>query len=345
MKFDPSGVGVKGSLFGIPVDPQRAQVVIIPVPWNVTASYGKASIAGPQAILEASCQLDLSLPGIRTPWVLGMTMIPISIDWEGQCLKLVDRLAPYLTLLEQGSDVSEHLQLVHDVNKAGEGLNVEVENLSIHHLNKGKMVGVVGGDHSVSLGLVQALAQQYPSFGILHIDAHADLRKAYQGFDHSHASIMHNMLEIDQVSHLVQVGIRDYCPEEEQRMKQDPRITPHYDAWIKAKLFEGVQWNQICDRIAGDLPEMIYISFDIDGLDPKLCPSTGTPVPGGLDFEQADYLLKVLVMRGKKIIGFDLCEVGVGDDAWDGNVGARILYRLGAYSGVSRGILQADFTA
>jgi agmatinase len=84
------------------------------------------------------------------------------------------------------------------------------------------------------------------------------------------------------------------------------------------------------------LPEKVYISFDIDGLDPKLCPHTGTPVPGGLELEEAFYLIKEVARSGRQIIGFDLCEVAPGNDQWDGNVGARVLYRLASWSGHQR---------
>ena len=343
---DPNGVGIKGALFGIPVDLEEAQLVLIPVPWNATASYGKGTISGPKAIIDASHQIDLCLPGIKTPWDFRMAINAISPHWESLSLDLAGRLVPYLNQLEQGLDGSHYQSIVDEVNQAGENLNLMVNKLAADQLDQGKIVGVVGGEHSVPLGLVEALAEHNPSFGVLQIDAHADLRKAYQGLIYSHASVMHNLLEIiPQIGQLVQVGVRDYCQEEWQRIEHDPRITAHHDASMKAKLFAGKNWSQICDEIADDLPESVYISFDIDGLDPCLCPGTGTPVPGGLSFDQVDFLLRNLVIRGKKIIGFDLCEVAAGNDEWDGNVGARILYRLGTYTGVSQGQLEADFTA
>lgn len=104
-------------------------------------------------------------------------------------------------------------------------------------------------------------------------------------------------------------------------------------------LFEGKSWSKICEQILADLPEQVYISFDIDGLNPKLCPNTGTPVPGGLEFEQAIYLLKKIVASGKKIIGFDLSEVSPGNDDWDANVDARLLFQLCNWMAVSQGKL------
>jgi len=175
---------------------------------------------------------------------------------------------------------------------------------------------------------MQALAEKHTSFGILHIDAHADLREAYEGFEFSHASIMFNALKIPQIKQLVQVGIRDYCEAELQLIQSDQRITTYFDRDLKYQQFEGKAWSVICNQIINKLPEKVYLSFDIDGLDPKLCPHTGTPVPGGLEFEQALYLVEKLVNSDRKIIGFDLNEVAPGNDEWDANVGARLLYRL-----------------
>ena len=105
----------------------------------------------------------------------------------------------------------------------------------------------------------------------------------------------------------------------------------------------GETWRDICDSIVRDLPHRVYVSFDIDGLDPKLCPGTGTPVPGGLEFEQAMFLVRQLVKSGREIIGFDLCEVAPGDSEWNGNVGARVLLKLCNLMAVSQQKLEAQF--
>jgi agmatinase len=182
------------------------------------------------------------------------------------------------------------------------------------------------------------LSEKYDRFGILQIDAHADLRKAYEGFAYSHASIMYNALKVPAVNRLVQVGIRDICEEEEKVMQRAMgRVVTFYDDDIKSQQYEGKTWTSICDEIINTLPDLVYISFDIDGLDPKLCPSTGTPVAGGLEFDQAKYLITKLVHSGRRIIGFDLCEVAPGPTEWDANVGARMLYHLCNRMAVSQG--------
>ncbi|MFR5870708.1 MAG: arginase family protein [Alistipes sp.] len=144
-------------------------------------------------------------------------------------------------------------------------------------------MGLVGGDHSVPLGLIRAVAERNPGVGVLHVDAHADLRRAYEGFTYSHASIMYNVLnEAAGVSALVQVGVRDLCDDEARLASADARVRLFDDYALSAAKFGGESWNAVCDRIIACLPEKAYVSFDIDGLAPEYCPHTGTPVPGGL---------------------------------------------------------------
>jgi len=195
-------------------------------------------------------------------------------------------------------------------------------------LDQGKQVGLVGGDHSTPLGFLEQLAQRHEHFVILQVDAHADLRTAYEGFTHSHASIFYNSLAISNLSCLVQVGIRDYCEEEVQLAGRDERVHLHTERSIRQQVFSGKSLPQVVDQLLAPLPEKVYVSFDIDGLDPTLCPNTGTPVPGGFSFQEAVFILERLADSGREIIGFDLCEVAGAGYEWDGNVGARILYKL-----------------
>ena len=230
-----------------------------------------------------------------------------------------------------GSPESELMQRrLRRINEASAELNDYVYGEAKRWLDAGKKVGVVGGDHSVPLGLIRAVAGRYPGVGILHVDAHADLREAYEGFTYSHASIMYNALhEAPGVGALVQVGIRDFCDEELEVARADERVVQFTDYELAAAQFEGETWRTVCDRIVAALPRQVYVSFDIDGLSPDNCPHTGTPVPGGLSFREAVYLLAAVVESGREIVGFDLCEVGPSRDGeWDANVGARVLYKL-----------------
>lgn len=342
--FDPNGVGALGSLFGLPYTVEEARVVVIPVPWEVTVSYTAGTARGPQAVLDASPQLDLFQYDIPAAWKMGLAMLPVSDEWLQKSDALREKAAAYIkaleenTLSEQGADVQKVPEVV---NKAAEEMITWVRETAQEQLKAGKLPFVLGGDHSTPLGLMQAIAAQKGDFGILQIDAHADLRKAYEGFQYSHASIMYNALDmIPQVKKLVQVGIRDICEGEAEMAERLDRIDIFYDAELKKAAFEGISWKSKTQEIIKNLPDQVYISFDIDGLDPKLCPATGTPVPGGFDFEEAMYLMKAVVESGRTIVGGDLCEVGPGQDEWNGNVGARVLYRLANLAGVSNGFLK-----
>jgi agmatinase len=192
------------------------------------------------------------------------------------------------------------------------------------------MAVTLGGDHSVPFGAIRAHAETYPGLGILHLDAHADLRDAYGGFTWSHASIFHNvMTKIDGVGRLVQVGVRDLGQAERDMIaSSNGRIVTFYDADLATRKEEGVPFATIADEIVAALPHDVYLSWDIDGLDPTLCPGTGTPVPGGLSWNEAIGLLRALVRAKKRIVGLDLCEVAPGETEWDANVGARLLYKM-----------------
>lgn len=341
---DPNGVGIKGTFLGLPFTPENAELVIIPVPWDVTVSYSEGTAQGPKAILDASAQIDLFVKDIPDAWQLGIAMLPFSEEIAQESKNARKEAARYIDWLEGGSqeDVAENIRTTPErINKASLKLNEWVAREARRWMDKGKMVALVGGDHSTPLGLINTLADAHGDIGILQIDAHLDLRAAYEGFENSHASIMYNALKNEKVTKLVQVGCRDFCQDEvELAERSRARISIYYDQDIKEQQMEGGTWQRTCINIVNELPENVYISFDIDGLDPKLCPNTGTPVAGGLAFHEALFLLKTLVASGKKIVGFDLCEVTPGEDEWDANVGARILYRLANLMAVSQGKLK-----
>jgi len=331
--FDPNALGdANNNIFGLPFTTDEAKLVIIPIPWEVTVSYKGGTALGPQSIFDASFQVDLFDPKIPDAWKIGIAMEPVSIDIAKKSETLRSKSEVYIKLLEEGESPvtnSDMAKILTAVNTGCLELNTWVKNKSLAFLNENKIIALLGGDHSTPLGLIQALAEKNTSFAILQIDAHADLRDAYEGFEFSHASIMYNALKIPQVSKLVQVGIRDYCEFEYNLIKNsNGRILTFFDRDIKNKQYEGATWSTICNDIISQLPDNIYLSFDIDGLDPKLCPNTGTPVAGGFEFEQILMLIEKIIDSGKRIIAFDLNEVAPGADEWDANVGARLLYRI-----------------
>lgn len=332
--FDPNAPAAGGdNIYGLPFNLEESEVVIIPVPWEVTVSYKAGTANAPGAILNASFQVDLFDPYVKDAWKTGLFMEKVSGEWKKKNDSLRKKAATYIKFLEKGNDFSSNLSMKkirEEINRNGFEIKNWLKNKSLDYLGKNKLVAALGGDHSIPLGLLEALSEKNNDFGILHIDAHFDLRKAFEGFEYSHASIMYNALKIPQIKKLVPVGIRDYCEEEMNFMKlHKNRVKPFFYRDIQRQKFEGKTWESTCHKIIKELPQKVYISFDIDGLDPKLCPNTGTPVPGGLEFEEAIFLVNELVESGKKIIGFDLNEVGPAKDSeWDANVGARLLYRL-----------------
>lgn len=328
-EFDPNSYAIKnGHFIGLPYDAETAKIILLPVPWEATVSYAAGTALGPLNILEASYQLDLVDWKFGNAWETPIYMAPI--DPSIKALSDATRIlaAQHIDNLEQAKIIDP--SLVEQVNKNSEQVNTWVYEQTKAFLKKGKKIGLVGGEHSVPLGYLKALAEEEGDFGVLQIDAHFDLRVAYENFTYSHASIFYNALEqIPQITQLTQVGIRDACQDEFDYVhKHSNRITLYGMNFIREQVYAQFQsYHEICQQIVDSLPQKVYISFDIDGLDPKLCPNTGTPVPEGLEFMEAVHLLHQIINSGRTIIGFDLCEVGSASE-WDGNVGARILYKL-----------------
>lgn len=333
--FDPSQPGLAdASIFGLPFTADESEIIIIPVPWEVTVSYGSGASNGPDAILEASFQVDLHHQDFPDLWKLGIYLDATAQteNWAKNSNQYKSLAQPIIAALESGEAIESHPALQSDldkINKICRELKEEVKERVLYWTKRGKKVALLGGDHSTPLGYYEALATEHDNFGILHLDAHMDLRIAYEGFTYSHASIMYNALQLPQITKIVQIGIRDFCKQEvEVVMAQNGRVIVHTDADMKAETFEGATWEQQCDAIIAALPQKVTISFDVDGMYSWYGPNTGTPVPGGFSFEQATYLFNKLAASGKEIIGFDFVEVAPGETDWDGNVGARMLYHM-----------------
>lgn len=347
-KFEPpfnpnSAASADSGIFGLPYTESEASLVFIPVPWEATTSYGGGTSDGPSAILNASRQVDLFDFDVLRPYEAGLFMREESADvrdWnvlaKREAAKVIEAAG-----VTSGDAVLE--AALEKVNATGEKLNAYVRAETTSVLRSGKIPAIVGGDHSTPLGAFEAMAEKYPSYGILHFDAHSDTRRAYEGFKFSHASIMHNALErVPAIKKLVQVGIRDFCEEEIEYCKsQGSRVEIFFDRALANEKFAGRAWAAIAEKIVSGLPENVWVSFDIDGLDPVLCPHTGTPVPGGLSFNESIAVLERLARSGRRIIGFDLNEVAPHptseEDEWDANVGARLLYKMTALALATQG--------
>ncbi|WP_298908365.1 agmatinase [uncultured Aliiroseovarius sp.] len=259
-----------------------ARFHVIPVPLERTVSYGSGTKDGPAAIIDASNELERLCKGIE-PCADGI-FTQSAVDCDGPLPEVMERIAAR----------------TEAVVKAG---HVPV---------------TLGGEHSLSYGAVtgvmRALGQPV---GIVQIDAHADLRIAYQGEKHSHASVMH-MLAEDGVR-LAQYGVRALCPQEAESRQQNNVV------FIDAE--ELVTQNIFSVDLPEDFPELVYVSFDVDGLDPSQMPATGTPVPGGLSYYQALHIVESALI-GRRCVGLDVVELAPnGDEAWDFTA-AQITYRL-----------------
>jgi agmatinase len=326
--FNPNAVAnPNNNIFGLPFTEEESKVIILPVPWEVTVSYGAGTARAAEHIFKSSMQVDLLDTEGNSGWKQGFFMKEIDKKL------LLKEAELYIDYISQGAELTSNKFMCKSVKEINEGsnfLNNWVYEQSKALLDQEKIVGLLGGDHSTPLGLMKALAEKHGEYGIIQIDAHCDLRVKYEGFTYSHASIMYNALnEIPAIAKLVQVGIRDYCEQEwEYICDSNFRVITYFDKNIKERLFEGQNWKSITNEIIQHLPQKVYISFDIDGLDRKLCPNTGTPVPGGFESEEIIYLFKKIKESGRELIGFDLVEIGVGQTDWDSNVGARILWRL-----------------
>ncbi len=338
--FNPNGIGVdNGSFFSLPCTVETSRVVLISAPWDVTVSYGAGTSLAPDAILEASSQLDLYDPSSVDAWREGIATADVdySIDELSSSLRrdaefVIAHLEDGLSL--DDSSISDRLKRI---NEGSELLNENIYNQSSQLIDQGKIVGLVGGDHSTPYGHIRAIGEHYANFGILHIDAHCDLRPAYEGFEYSHASIMYNVLrDVKSLERIVQVGVRDFCDQEREFAQSSLRVEMFDDMTLARDRFAGVSWAEQCRNIIEKLPQEVYVSFDIDGLTMEHCPHTGTPVPGGLTFNEAVYLLEQIVHTKRRIIGFDIVEVSPAvTNRVDVIVGARVLYKLCGLSIVS----------
>lgn len=332
-------------IFGLECDASTASVHILPVPYDATTSYKPGAARGPLCVYAASSQVDLCDADVGSPHEAGIHLHEPFAGIEERNQKARAASARVRIALEGGHAPSQHD--VDLVNNLGETNNQEVYAWARDILSQHKLPVILGGDHSVPFGAIRASAEHHvEGIGLLHFDAHADLRDRYQGFEDSHASIFNNVIaKVPNVKRLVQVGVRDFSHEElELIATSNGRIITYFDSHLRSARMSGT-FAKLAKSIVDTLPTLVYVSFDIDGLDPVLCPNTGTPVPGGLSFDEMIVILQTLATSGRKIVGVDLCEVApprdMSDDdlgdLWDANVGARVLYKLIGFALMSQG--------
>lgn len=243
-----------------PID--QAAFSVLPVPYEKTVSYGGGTALGPQAILHASHQLE-TWDGHDDPSAGGIHTCD-SIDCTAEPTQVIDHIA----------------NAVNNILQAG------------------SMPVVLGGEHTVTYGVIKGyLKAGIKDFGVVQIDAHADLREAYEGDPLSHASVMKRV--VDEGIPLYQLGIRAFCEEEHQTRQQHGVYFQDSETLVPHNI------NNI--TLPNDFPEKVFFTVDVDGLDPSVFPSTGTPVPGGLGWYQSLSLFES-VAKQRQIIGFDVME-------------------------------------
>lgn len=267
----------------------RASAVLIPVPYDSTTSFRSGARHGPQAIIEAS---------------YGLEDYDLELDLDVSTLGIhtTAALEPHVGSPER---------MVQRVRAAVAG-----------YLSPERVVGVLGGEHSITVGAVSAHLEAFPDLSVLYLDAHADLRDEYLGSPWNHAS---GARRVHEMCPLTLVGVRSLCPEEREYL-QLHSIPTHF--WPPT----GLTGEALNDGIVAGLKSQVYVSVDLDVLDPALMPAVGTPEPGGMDWYQVLSLLRALA-ESRRIVGFDVCELAPGEGpAACSYTAAKLAYKLVAYS-------------
>jgi len=271
----------------------EATFILIPAPLELTVSYGKGTSLGPAALLQSSTQLET---------------YDIELDSEAVC-SCVHTLEP---LEQKGMDASTYME--------------ELKKIVSRCVKDGKIPVVIGGEHSISYGVFKGIADIKKDFSVLHFDAHLDLRDSYEGSKYSHASVVRRMREhMEKIKDITAVGIRSVSPEEAAYLKE---IKDH-------KVFYAHQCHvsDIAKKVSSSISsDSVYITFDVDALDPSIMPSTGTPEPGGLLWYQTLDILRESI-KGKKVIGIDIVELAPDKvNHYSQFTAAKLLYKMLAYT-------------
>lgn len=279
---------------------EEAQLVLVAVPWEGGVSFRRGTAQAPALIRSVSSQIDYYRSEMPTLEQVGLFWAEPEAPFAGGGSVDATYAEQVLPYVEQWVEAA---------------------------LLAGKPFGLVGGDHSIPLGAHRRLQAYTDGYGILHIDAHADLRAQYEGLYYSHATILHHALELPKVERAVAVGIRDWAQEEAAlAQKLSPRLIVYEMRRLSQATLLGRPWSETVREIISLLPEKVYLSLDVDALEVSYVPHTGTPVPGGLRYEELFFLIESLRNSGRQLIGFDLCETG-GHEL-DAIVSAHLLYRL-----------------
>jgi agmatinase len=263
---------------------EHAKIVLIPVPYDRTSTWQKGADKGPQAFLDASENMEL-----------------YDIETVSEVYKQGVFLAESVT---ENSSPEKMVDSIHEVTK--------------QYIKKNKFVTVFGGEHSISIGTIRAFNEMFPNLTVLHIDAHADLRKSYEGSNCNHACAVY---EASQATNLIQVGIRSMATTEKSVMDLEKTYFAH-------EMAENDYWM---DSAIDQMTNNVFITFDLDAFDPSILPSTGTPEPGGLFWYETLGFLKQ-VFKEKNVVGFDIVELCPNDiDKSSDFLAAKLYYKMLSY--------------
>lgn len=336
IKLDPNAPrSHNGCFLGLPIAENDAQTVVLCAPWAGAQADSHIHTAAAN-VLEASYRLPLYDPDVPDAWKRGFSLRLPDAQLSERGKQFREKAAGLSLFAESGESPSEgrYVQTsFEEVDKEAAALKQELRQEAKALLDNHKSVGLLGGDSSTQLGLLEALAERYPEFGILHLGARMGLNTSWPGPACSPETFLHHALQLGSVAQLTLAGARHCSPREEKTANGKENIAVFYQHEIRRRLFRGHTYSQICGDIIRDLPDRVYISFDIDALLPHYRPHSAGTAPGGFEFEEATYLLKRLVDAELEIIGFGLCGVAGEPHTWEGQVGAQLLYRLGNLMG------------
>ena len=276
-------------------DTEKSRVVVLPVPYEHTTSFGKGTASGPGSILEASGQVEL-----------------YDEELDAEIYTLTGGIATLKPTDPGGRDAV-----------AVESIRKQVNDL----IGKDKTVVCIGGEHTISIGAARAHSERYPNLSVLQLDAHSDLREEYEGNRYSHACVMARIYEFN--NNIVQVGIRSQCREEADFIKQN-KIDTFYAFNLRSGSYGAEQcaWH---DAVIGALTKNVYLTIDCDFLDPGLMPAVGTPEPGGFGWYETIFFLRTLSKR-RRIVGFDITELSpIPGLIHPQFVMAKLIYKLIGY--------------
>ena len=280
----------------------RAKVVILPLPYEESVSYGAGTARGPAAIIEASQQVELYDPESNSEIAMIYGIHTLSVP-------------PIFTIREKPA-----AQAVIDAIAAE----------TARHASAGKRVVGLGGEHTVSLGVARGLAEAWGDFTLVHIDAHADLRDSYEDNPLSHACVVRRIAELPQCEAVLQFGIRSTSPEQvafvhEHRSKTGNR--PLIKAWPAEEMHQSNKWRkELAKKVEG---KSVFLTFDVDGLDPAIIPATGTPEPNGLTWPQLMDIGRIAAKHSAFFCGMDCVELSPRENLHHADfTTARALYKL-----------------